>query len=212
MKKLLLVFSFAFAGSLLAVLLPGFLSGRAADGGPATDQRFCTDPNGDGEVDVSDAVYILKYLFSGDGPPWCIAQGVPLDDVESRLVDLTARLEALESSTTSRLDALEASAGEGALIATGEYTGDGADLHWIPTGLGAPIKFLRIWFDNEPFGVPYYSGDVTKTDFMPGAAGGSPDAQFLALEGDSFIVRESRISQLNIAGRRYVWVAFAKAP
>ena len=54
-------------------------------GGPATDQRFCADSNGDGTVDMSDAITILSYLFTGLGePPYCIAQGVGLDQFATK--------------------------------------------------------------------------------------------------------------------------------
>ena len=46
--------------------------------GPATDRRFCADPNGDGIVDLSDAVTILNFLFIGGSPgPCCMRNSLP---------------------------------------------------------------------------------------------------------------------------------------
>ena len=44
-------------------------------GGPAVDERFCADSNGDGTIDLSDPITILQYLFTGGDAPYCIAQG-----------------------------------------------------------------------------------------------------------------------------------------
>jgi len=58
---------------------------QGGGGGPATDQRFCADSNGDGAVDMSDAITILSYLFTGlGGPPYCIAEGVGLDQFATK--------------------------------------------------------------------------------------------------------------------------------
>jgi hypothetical protein len=75
--------------------------------GPATDERFCADANGDGSVDISDAVNILNHLFTGSGaPPYCIAQDLSLDDryaSRSGLAEAVARISQLEA----RLDGLQ---------------------------------------------------------------------------------------------------------
>lgn len=53
-------------------------SGGQNKDGPALDERFCADANGDGKVDISDPIWILEHLFlGGREPPWCIAQGLP---------------------------------------------------------------------------------------------------------------------------------------
>jgi len=58
---------------------------QGGGGSPATDERFCADSNGDGVVDLSDAVTILSYLFTGlGGEPYCVAQGVGLDQFATR--------------------------------------------------------------------------------------------------------------------------------
>jgi hypothetical protein len=87
-------------------------------GVPATDDRFCADSNGDGILDMSDAVTVLNFLFNGQGsPPYCIAQGTSLDqfatldDLQALRDELTPRLDVLEGDTTvadltARVDAL----------------------------------------------------------------------------------------------------------
>ena len=50
-------------------------------GGPLMDERFCTDANGDGSLDIADAITILQHLFQPDGePPYCVTQGINLED------------------------------------------------------------------------------------------------------------------------------------
>jgi len=82
MKKLIVIALF-----LNATLLGGRFwqempaSAQGGGGGePATDKRFCADPSGDGTVDISDAVNILNFLFTGGSPPYCIAQELSLPE------------------------------------------------------------------------------------------------------------------------------------
>ena len=59
--------------------LPAGAQGAAT---PALDERFCGDANGDGKIDVSDAINIVNFLFTGLGEsPYCIAQGLSLDEL-----------------------------------------------------------------------------------------------------------------------------------
>ena len=45
-----------------------FLTGLGAVG--ARDQQFvCRDASGDGTVDISDAVYLIPYIFAGGSAP-----------------------------------------------------------------------------------------------------------------------------------------------
>jgi formylglycine-generating enzyme required for sulfatase activity len=69
--------------------VPPGLSGLLA----ATDERFCADSNGDGGVDISDAITILNYLFTGQGcAPYCIAGGVSIDGFVTRIAELEGLL------------------------------------------------------------------------------------------------------------------------
>ncbi len=97
MRRLLIVA--LLINTLLLVGLVGREMGvfaQAGAGGPATDERFCADANGDGAIDLSDAVTILNHLFTGQGtPPYCIAQEISLASMEDRLVKLAERVDAL---------------------------------------------------------------------------------------------------------------------
>ena len=73
-----------------------------AGGTAATDERFCADSNGDGGVDISDAITILDYLFTGQGgPPCCIAAGVSIDGFVTRIAELEASLATSEEQVTT---------------------------------------------------------------------------------------------------------------
>jgi hypothetical protein len=81
MRALLLIALFLnaalLAGRVWQELPASAERGRGA--GPATDERYCADATGDGKLDISDAVSILNFLFTGTGdPPYCIAQGDPM--------------------------------------------------------------------------------------------------------------------------------------
>jgi hypothetical protein len=95
MKKLLFGgFVFAF-GFLFAVLLIGVpLSVRAGAGASSTQNG---DVNGDGMIDIADAVYTLLYLFKGGEPPVACADTPAL----------VGRVEALEDTNTRIANALE---------------------------------------------------------------------------------------------------------
>lgn len=63
MKKLVAVSLSAFAGAFLAVYTLGLSLSTQAEGNLTATKNG--DTNGDGGVDISDAVYLLSYLFSG---------------------------------------------------------------------------------------------------------------------------------------------------
>ncbi|MBI4602372.1 MAG: DUF1566 domain-containing protein [Planctomycetes bacterium] len=87
MRKLLLVSLAAFTGSVLAVLLLGLPLGVRA-GGRATPSGN-GDVNGDGTIDIADAVYTLIYLFKGGPAPVGCADS---PELVARLVELEAEL------------------------------------------------------------------------------------------------------------------------
>jgi hypothetical protein len=73
---------------------------------PLTDKRFCADANGDGKLDLSDAVTVLNYLFLGQGAPYCVAQDIALTDfVRKGEPDaISSRMLAPESVSEDKLD------------------------------------------------------------------------------------------------------------
>ena len=85
MKKLLLsvlLVSVAFLGGRFSEEWPIARGGGKPGGGgtPLLDDRFYADTNGDGVLDLSDAVRLLSFLFSGGVAPYCVAQGVNLEE------------------------------------------------------------------------------------------------------------------------------------
>ena len=57
------------------------------------DNQFCADADGNGNLDMSDAITILNYLFLGTGQPYCLAvASSPLERIEA----LEARVGELE--------------------------------------------------------------------------------------------------------------------
>ena len=91
MKKLLITGWFA---SALFLVLHGLQALPAnAQSGPATNEEFCADANGDGEVDLSDAVTILTYRFTDESKaPYCVLAEVSIDDLTARIVELDTGL------------------------------------------------------------------------------------------------------------------------
>jgi hypothetical protein len=95
MKKLLAFSLFVTAGTVLGVLLLGLsLQARAGGGAVAVHNG---DANGDGGIDISDAVYLLIYLFKGGQAPVACADSP----------DLLRRVEALEKAAADLPKALE---------------------------------------------------------------------------------------------------------
>ena len=78
----------------LFVLAVGIVIGRLGEqprtraegetSGPATDERFCADADGDGNLTITDAIVILNFLFRGSGVPYCVEQGLGIGDVPPR--------------------------------------------------------------------------------------------------------------------------------
>jgi hypothetical protein len=187
--------------AVVAVVLLGNLGrsgGEQQPQEPLTDERFCADANGDGVVNIADPVTILSFLFSGTATPYCVAEGVSLDE-------LSAQLEAL----ASRIDALETLTHGAGIIATGTYDGDDAEDRSIETGLEGRLRFVRIWQVCSPIREhctrDSYTDDNAKLDTMPGATGSAGGDRECTIAGSSFVVDRSG----NWAGFRYVWLAIA---
>ncbi len=82
-----------FALGVLLVALP--IAARAGVRNPASRNG---DVNGDGALDISDAVYVLHFLFKGGDPPVALADS---PDLLARLNALEAGLEALRQQSLS---------------------------------------------------------------------------------------------------------------
>jgi hypothetical protein len=121
MKKLL-VLALAWNGALLSVWLwQGLFVSAAAGPGAATQNG---DVNGDGTKDLSDAIYLLRFLFTGGPPPVAIAQegGLTGDEI------------ALLREVLPHLSAVELADGKGGKAKTLRFTGVNLQ---IVNGLGA---------------------------------------------------------------------------
>jgi hypothetical protein len=95
MKKLLTISLSIVAGFALAIALVGSTIHVRAGGNSTASANG--DVNGDGTIDIADAVYTLLYLFKGGEPPVACA-GSP---------DLVGRVQALEDTNTQIANSLE---------------------------------------------------------------------------------------------------------
>ncbi|MBI4582727.1 MAG: hypothetical protein HY717_01645 [Planctomycetes bacterium] len=96
LKRVPTLSAILFSGVVLGIMFMGVPVGaqRGAGGTLATQNG---DTNGDGNLDIADAVYLLLHLFKGGNPPVALADPP----------EILARLDSLEARTT----ALEANAG-----------------------------------------------------------------------------------------------------
>ena len=131
--------------------------------GPCDSNRSLSsiDSNGDGGVDVSDAVHLLRFLFSnGPEPQVCLAQG---GGIEEQVADLLARVAALEGKTTlsdldpncadgeipqwddgvGQWDCVEAGTG-GGLSPEDQQILDAMTLEDLPDGQGGTVSTIRV--------------------------------------------------------------------
>jgi hypothetical protein len=92
MRKPLLVSLSSTAATLSVVLMLGLALGIDAGGAPTASQNG--DTNGDGELDVSDAVYLLLHLFRGGEPPAACPDS---PELVARLAELEAALAACQA-------------------------------------------------------------------------------------------------------------------
>ena len=101
-RFLLAVFCF-----LAAVFLLVIFTARIPAGPPAQVASQNGDTNGDGMIDVSDAVHLLLYLFKGGDPPAALARASPVVDEKITSIDgHLASIAASHSATNEKLDAL----------------------------------------------------------------------------------------------------------
>jgi hypothetical protein len=173
----------------------------------ATDQTFCADANGDGTVDQTDAIEILRFFFLGTTEPYCFAQGVSLDSF--------ATLDNLQELAT-RVSSLEAQRSDSSLIATGTYIGDGTNNRLIQTGLTGQVRFVRLWLETTCGGLDLcIAGYGERSDTMPEDPPSTKEG-ITFVESD-FVV-DSRLEHFpgfspgrNSAGLTYHWVTFASS-
>jgi hypothetical protein len=89
--------------SVLGAVVAGIPSGARARG-DATTAPGPGDVNGDGSLDVSDAVYLLVHLFRGGPAPVACAES---PELIGRVLDLGARLSSLEVDSAAAKASLE---------------------------------------------------------------------------------------------------------
>ncbi|HVR74850.1 MAG TPA: hypothetical protein VMT52_10980 [Planctomycetota bacterium] len=150
-----------------------FVDAQAGPGQPAADSRFCADSNGDGVLNIADAVTVLDYLFNGTATPYCIAQSQSLpfatrDETETLRADLQSLREQLKSVPR---------------YYSGKYTGDGTNNRIITTGASGTIGILWIEWqkDSDPFHAAWISSEVDPKWRM--SNGGD-----IVLDGPNFVV------------------------
>lgn len=130
MKRTILAFG------LGALSVAAWFGNTGKSGGQGVESGLsCGDANGDGSLDVSDAVYLLRHLFTGGPELRCLAAcNPPLGAVCEELNALKERVAALEqdqdADTLDRLDSTD--------FATANHT------HEIPDG---SIQQEKLAFD-----------------------------------------------------------------
>lgn len=182
----------------------GRSGGQIGQEGPLRDERFCADANGDGSLNVTDAVTILQYLFVGNTTPYCVAQETSLSDFATRaeVNALRAEIEALKGLTSSKAGAHQ-----------GGFTGDGTNGRLIETGLEGEI--ISLWIANrcpEPVrpnctNREYFSETRVSRGMASGAAAGVHQRVFL--RGADFEVNHviDGKAGANEPGLEYTWFA-----
>jgi hypothetical protein len=205
MRKLFVTSLSAFAGGFVAIVLLGVPLGVRAVGEPATDERFCADSNGDGEVNITDSLDILNFLFNGTSTPYCIAQGQPLPAFATReeLGELQAQIDTLQQRVTNV-----------PRLVSGSYVGDGNDPRTIETGVTGTIRSL--WVAGRCARViegvcdersHYFFESWVSSDMEPGISWGQIVPSEV-LSGSSFVTEPN--SQHNFAYMEYIWLALVE--
>jgi hypothetical protein len=160
------------------------------------DQRFCADSNGDGSVNIADALTILNFLFSSESTPYCIAQGQSLpfatrDETEALRTELQELREQLQRRPR---------------YYSGKYTGDGTLERTIATGItGGTIKAL--WLTSLEAEGHYWMDSWFSTEMVLPAYNGNPGQGRVSLSGADFVLEGTPDDYCNRADREYVWHA-----
>ncbi len=168
MKKCLVVSLSAFAGSFLALAIIGIPLHVRAGGGATPSENG--DVNGDGMIDVSDAVYTLLYLFKGGPAPVACADSPELVARIAELeVDLTTAQNALVESQTSLVACqqdLQACTARGGPPDTGQklcYDADGNEVLCSDPACPGQDGFYAAGCPSEDHFVDNGDGTVTDT-------------------------------------------------
>ena len=100
MKRTMAMCGLMLAGFFAGALWIGIPVGAGGQGDPA-QRPSSGDTDADGLVDVSDAVYLLTYLFQGGEPPAACAQDVELVE---RVENIENGFEALVATLDEKLE------------------------------------------------------------------------------------------------------------
>ena len=118
-----------FCAIVLVVMFGNWKEAKSGAEDPAvcgTPETFKADANGDGRLDITDPVRVLRYLFRGEEAPVCFAQeGDP--DLAAAFAALQADVEAMRAELASVQDSL-------------------------PTAEGVAIELVANHFDSLPPG------------------------------------------------------------
>ena len=173
-----------------AVMMLGVLSLRGLPVRGGSGSTISGDVNCDGQVDISDAIYIIQHQFFGGSAPCALAQ----DDFATKedLDALASRLAALESASKRR-----------PLTATGVYTGDGKYPRTISTGLPGKLRDLHVFINDDQDSQVF--PDHASRDWIDSEG---PSQNGITVMGTDLVLQDERF-QTNLSGRIYAWIATA---
>lgn len=197
--------NFAWCVTLLCIVFVLKINSTAGPSpAPAIDERFCADTNGDGRLDIADAVTTLEYLFNGTATPYCIAQ--------SALPPFATRDEA--DALRAELQTLREDLKAVPRYVSGKYLGDGTVDRTIETGITGTIRSFWIGGRCPEVTIPnctrredYFLGSWVSGEMDPGLTLtlGSVTAMGTRLSGSDLIVTQVH----NYLNYEYIWMALA---
>lgn len=174
-----------------------FVNAQAGPEQPAADSRFCADSNGDGILNIADAVTVLDYLFNGTVTPYCIAQSQSLpfatkDETETLRSDLQSLREQLKGVPR---------------YYSGKYIGDGTNNRTITTSASGSIR--QLWLQASAGSDPFWEGWISSEADPRFKMANSGD---VVLDGPNFVVfhmarNGDDIGLYNERRNEYIWHA-----